>query len=423
MDRDGIGGFRTIPAGSGTAEQTDLVLFPNVIAHWGLGEPSGTRYDLAGTYLDDSGQFPLTDSTGIASTAGPIGRAALFVRSNSDHLSGGPITLGAGGTTICFWVKLTSKTNYQQLVHIGSASGQPGFAIYTGVTGQIIAEAIEDSTPTYASVTLNSAISDESVWHFVCVWFDPADGKIHAYHNSAVYGPNTGSSSGTITEVPAGSYPVTLGFGIGTTYYLDGAMSDVTIFSEVLSSTDITWLYNSGAGRVFPYPYDGTFRDSNVRKAGNYGYGLARSADSDFGTWSPVGTWGVLREIPEHFPMGAPFGIPRRLYSDTANTRVEYFRLGKDLDENQVEVPDRFAKYVEYYAQGKALEREGPGQDMKLSQHFMGRFFEGVDRMVKRLSENKRSRVSAIGSPGKGPVRPALARLPYRYGHATRRGY
>jgi hypothetical protein len=154
-------------------------------------------------------------------------------------------------------------------------------------------------------------------------------------------------------------------------------------------------------------------------------FGLLRSAGATdgFGTWAPIGSWGALKEIPEHFPMGGPYGVPRRLYSDENNTRVEYWRLGKDLDEYTFELPDRFVKYVEFYAQAKALERDGPGQDVALSQHFVGRFGDGVARMVTRLGENKRSRLSQIGSPGKASTRPALARLPYRYGRATRGGY
>ena len=168
----------------------------------------------------------------------------------------------------------------------------------------------------------------------------------------------------------------------------------------------------AGSGNARTYDTVGTF-------------GLLRSAlDADgFGTWAPVGSWGVLREIPEHFPMGAPYGIPRRLYSDDANTRVEYFRLGKDLDENAFELPDRFVKYVEFYAQAKALERDGPGQDMALSQHFMERFGDGIKRMVLRMAEMKQARVGAIGSSGKVPTRPSLARLPWKYGRASRGVY
>jgi hypothetical protein len=153
-------------------------------------------------------------------------------------------------------------------------------------------------------------------------------------------------------------------------------------------------------------------------------FGLLRDAeDTDgFGTWAPIGSWGVLREIPEHFPMGAQYGIPRRLYSDEDNTRVEYFRLGKSLDENATELPPRYMKYAEYYAQAKALERDGPGQDLKLSAHFVERFAEGVRRAVLRLGENKRAVVGQVGTPGRIPTAPALARLPYRYGRQIRRG-
>lgn len=154
-------------------------------------------------------------------------------------------------------------------------------------------------------------------------------------------------------------------------------------------------------------------------------YGLLRDAgDTDgFGTWAPLGTWGTLREIPEHFPMGGQYGIPRRLYFDTANTRVEYFRLGKDLDEYSVEIPARFMKYPEFYACARALERDGPGQDLKLASHFMDRFREGVQRMVLRLGENKRAVTGKIGQTGRVPTVPALARLPFKYGRRTRYRY
>lgn len=167
-----------------------------------------------------------------------------------------------------------------------------------------------------------------------------------------------------------------------------------------------------GDGNATVYDVTGTF-------------GLIRSAsDTDgFGTWAPMGTWGTLREVPEHFPMGGPYGIPRRLFSDTDNTRVEYFRLGKSLDEYAFEVADRFVKYVEFYAQAKALERDGPGQDMALSSHFMDRFNEGVGRMISRITDNKRPVVGKIGGTARVNVKPALARLPYRYGRQTRRPY
>jgi hypothetical protein len=154
-------------------------------------------------------------------------------------------------------------------------------------------------------------------------------------------------------------------------------------------------------------------------------FGILRTAGNTdgLGTWSPIGSWGSLREFPEHFRMGGQFGIPRRLYSDVDNTRVEYFRLGKDPGQYQFEIPERFVTYVEHYAESKALERDGPGQDLALAQHFMQRFDDGVERMIKRLGEHKRSRGGVIGSAGRVPGRPALARLPWQYGRQSRRSY
>ena len=152
-------------------------------------------------------------------------------------------------------------------------------------------------------------------------------------------------------------------------------------------------------------------------------FGLLRTCGDDDGlsTWDPTGSWGSLREIPQHFRMGGQFGIPRRLFSDVDNARIEYFRLGKDPGQYQFDLPDRFVKYVEHYAQAKALERDGPGQDLSLAQHFMQRFEDGVSRMIRRLGENRRARRNAIGSGGKPQARPALARLPYQYGRQIRR--
>jgi hypothetical protein len=53
----------------------------------------------------------------------------------------------------------------------------------------------------------------------------------------------------------------------------------------------------------------------------------------------------------------------------------------------------------------------------------MQRFDDGVERMIKRLGEHKRSRGGVIGSAGRVPGRPALARLPWQYGRQSRRSY
>ena len=423
MDRDGIGGFRTVPAASGNATINDVRLFSNIVTHWTLGEASGDRLDLAGTHFDSYGPLTLEDKTGIGVTTGLMGSAALFVKASSDYMES-PSTRfdGNGGFSVTFWVKPTTFSNFQHVVSLADSLEQC-LAIWSGSAGQLTAS-VNETGAIYEEASISGALNS-TVWTLCCLRWSPSDGYVKLWSMNSLSGPNTDSSPGTLSAVAVIQQPFVIGRVSTTvpTHYFDGALQDVTVWSVALTDADLTWLYNSGAGRAFPYQYDGTFRDSTHRHAGNYGFGLMRSAASEFGTWAPAGTWGVLREIPEHFPMGAQFGIPRRLYSDTANTRVEYFRQGKSPSENAFELPERFMRYVEFFAQAKCLERDGPGQDLKLAGHFMERFGSGVRRMVLRLGENKRAVSGKIGSAGRIPTKPALARLPWRYGRQIRRGY
>jgi hypothetical protein len=192
--------------------------------------------------------------------------------------------------------------------------------------------------------------------------------------------------------------------------------------------------YETGSGEPWRFSMDrdgisrlrvvptGSGNAETVEVSGTWG--LLRTADDDeFGTWGPNGEWGVLREIPEHFPMGGQYGIPRRMYLDTANTRIEYARLGKDWTQYGNELPPRFRKHLEFYACARALERDGPGQDMKLSQHFAQRFDVGVRRVILRLTEHRRAVSGRVGGTSRVPTSPALARLPWRYGRQIRRAY
>jgi hypothetical protein len=223
------------------------------------------------------------------------------------------------------------------------------------------------------------------------VSYDRQTKKVSIWKNGALF--DTASTAIAVDPITTGAAPFSIGasFGSGVAdQFFKGMIDEVRFWNRPLTT----------ALALEMYEYDDGAPDGVL-----------------------FGTWGDLREIPEHFPMGAQYGIPRRLYSDDANTRVEYFRLGKDWDENGSELPERFLKHVEYYAQAKCLERDGPGQDLKLAGHFMERFDSGVRRMVRRLGENKRAVLGQIGSPGRMPTVPPLARLPWRYGRQIRRGY
>ncbi len=116
------------------------------------------------------------------------------------------------------------------------------------------------------------------------------------------------------------------------------------------------------------------------------------------------------------------FGIVGPVYRENLNLRIEYRRRGKTLsDEQPFEIPDRYTTYVRHYVLARALEREGPGQDLKLSAHFDARFQAGIARMLKRKNAMNYARTYVMGGSssvrGQKPPRP---RLPYQYGTVVR---
>ncbi len=116
------------------------------------------------------------------------------------------------------------------------------------------------------------------------------------------------------------------------------------------------------------------------------------------------------------------FGIIGPVYKENLSLRIEYRRRGKTLSTEQpFEIPDRYTTYIRHYVLARALEREGPGQDLKLSAHFDARFQAGIARMLKRKNAMSYQKSSVMGGSssvrGSKPPRP---KLPYQYGTVVR---
>lgn len=134
--------------------------------------------------------------------------------------------------------------------------------------------------------------------------------------------------------------------------------------------------------------------------------------------------WGAPARIPGHHPMGTEsYGVARRTFLDELNTRIEHYRQGRALDSfgDVCELPARYCRYLQDFAQARLYERVGPGQDLALSAHFDERWARGLARIARRLIVVDSERVSVLGGDGpssrSGPPRP---RWPWAYGSQVR---
>jgi len=400
LDRYGIGGMRVVPAGEADASTYSVIGTYGILrlldtvtddiegygdglyCYWKLDEPSGTRYAAVGDY-----DFTEYNSVTVSSTTGKVDDAATFAGgANGPYLYkvGIPIT---GSFTLAAWANVSSGTFYV-------LSGSHPLRLTITDAGVVSVSMWDPTSGNEQTATVTTGVSIADDWVFVVVRFDQTNFVMDMrFYGFGAYNATTHASTGdawtnAFTTINLYlSYTIATGPNWGTSA---GSVDEIGLFRGYLTDNECDALYAA------------------------------------FGTWAgtgAIGTYGSLREVEEHFPMGGQYGIPRRMYYDTDNTRVEYFRLGKSLDEYPFELPDRFVKYPEFYACAKALERDGPGQDLKLAGHFMERFGDGVRRMVLRLGESRRAVTGKIGSAGRVPTKPALARLPWRYGRQIRRGY
>lgn len=121
--------------------------------------------------------------------------------------------------------------------------------------------------------------------------------------------------------------------------------------------------------------------------------------------------------------------VPAAAASDLDILVLEYTRRGATLSTSQgVELPDRYAAAVRFFALYRCWEREGDGQDPKLALHFKTRYDDAVRRAVLRRGGIRSKRVGQFG-PGVtqrfGP--PPPPQLPWNFGYPVtggrKRGY
>ena len=149
------------------------------------------------------------------------------------------------------------------------------------------------------------------------------------------------------------------------------------------------------------------------------GLGILRDV-TDILTVAVSGDWGDLVGVDGVDTFG-DWGILGPLYRETNSVRVEYRRRGEVLsDFVDFEIPDRYTVVVRHYAEARALEREGKGQDMEMAAHFQTRYDTGIKRMNRRRKALRFQQTFVMGGTSGRLRGPVLARLPYNYGHVVR---
>lgn len=261
------------------APDTGSSLTTSLKAYWKLNEASGIRqdsynwYDLAATQAQPT------------STTGKSGAAALFASASSQYLqvpAATDLQLGNISVTFAGWVKLTSTGANQALFGQDNNATASQFLVWLhGATNRFKFSWNTDGAGSSSTATANTfGAPSTGVWYFLTCYHDASNNTVGISVNNGAFdtAAATGGNS-TTTEWAFGAQMAST-----PAMFADAALDEWGFWRKVLSSQEITDLYNSGNGQTLTE----TISDSTTMTC------TAQTAKRLSSAWSAGSSGGLL---------------------------------------------------------------------------------------------------------------------------------
>lgn len=230
-----------------------MSLLTGLVAYWSMDEASGTRADSTANGYD------LSDNNTVASASGKINNAADFTPGNSEWLNVADNNDFDFSTTFSLqaWINIdnlaidlgiVTKWDYQ-------TQGSWGYQTDQGNNDEImmfVADALDDAGDNRGRTT-DANLSADTWYHTIWLY----DGSLAAANRLKCYINNSQKTlniEGTIpTSLQNSTADVRVGTWGGTLSgrYFDGLIDEVGLWNRVLTTDEISSLYNSGNGLAY----------------------------------------------------------------------------------------------------------------------------------------------------------------------------
>lgn len=225
-------------------------LTTSLVSYWDLEEASGTRYDLHGSN-------DLTDNNTVPNATGIIGNGADFTEANTEYLS---ITDNAslsnlGDHSWSFWFKANATGNDNAIVGKWETSGRE-YILRVNASNKF--QYIYYSANVGASNTqwtTTSAITDVTAWNHYVVTVDVSAATMVMYVNGSSVAVTQDTSAATSTYDSNSDFTVGMMRTASPSELTDGVIDELGLWTKILTSGEVSDLYNSGAG--LPYEAGG----------------------------------------------------------------------------------------------------------------------------------------------------------------------
>jgi hypothetical protein len=228
-------------------------LATNLISYWDMQEASGTRYDLHGANN-------LTDNNTVLSTTGKIGLAADFERGNNEYFTAPdsasfPHSASGDDISAFMWVNFESVVSWETFIqHYLAAGNLRSWSFYHDTSALYLELSTNGSSAT--STATVSWTPSTGVWYHIGFTYDVSAGEVKFYVNGAQQGA---TQTGKDTSYFASTAKLQIGTffdGSSTNGSFDGLMDEVGLWKKVLTSTEVSDLYNGGSALPYYAPND-----------------------------------------------------------------------------------------------------------------------------------------------------------------------
>lgn len=200
-------------------------------AYWMLNEGFGTRNSMVGGKN-------LSQVGTITNQTGKIGKAAQFTGNTSNYLSGGDWFLQDQLSISCWIYQAQNETKYI-FNRINNS-----FLVYSGITPTMLIRWYVTFTDNSTN-ELNIDSTPINTWHHWVFQWNNTTYKVDVWKNSSHLGDATWSKA-----MKTGVSTFRLG---GDTIPFTGAIDEMGVWNRIITESEITALYNSGAGLSYPF--------------------------------------------------------------------------------------------------------------------------------------------------------------------------
>jgi hypothetical protein len=178
--------------------------------------------------------------------------AIQFTAADKEYLSiadNASLSTGDIDFAFAFWVYMDTVTTNRTIVSKAATSSQREYDFQVAINQ--FKFVVYNGTTTSGTLTHSTVIS-AGTWYFVVGYHDSVNNLIGISLNGAAF--ETSATTDVVKDSTA-AFCVGANPDAGTLNYMNGRVDSLLFYKKVLSTDEVTWLYNSGAGRMVPDLY------------------------------------------------------------------------------------------------------------------------------------------------------------------------